>query len=159
MEKPPTDNVIALSQKASKSLTLSSTKPSAAKLREARDIVVKLIYGFPDYGKASPEYVLTLTEFVASLSPQEIALITDPKSGIAARCKFLPAIFDFAEILREFEASQAKYSNIRDYSGLRPMTEQELNEWRSRNQQIPKLYDKSHNLIGVVNPFSAKEKS
>lgn len=56
---------------------------------------------YPDYGKAPASYLLAVTEFMAGLSPEEQSQITDLKTGIPARCKFLPTIADMAEILNE----------------------------------------------------------
>lgn len=54
---------------------------------------------YPDYGKAPPEYLLTVTEFIAGLAPDERHLLVDKRLGIAAKCRFLPSVGDMAELL------------------------------------------------------------
>lgn len=130
----------------------SLPKPSAAKLKETREAAHSLLAKFPDYGKAAPGYANGITEFMASLSPKELQLVTDPRTGVVARCKFLPTIADFMEIIREYDAAQAKYAHIRDYSGLRPMTAAE-NE-ASRLRQIPRVHDRRGNWLS---PSEARE--
>lgn len=55
---------------------------------------------FPDYGKAPPEYLLTMTELIAGYPENVQQYICDLRSGIASRENFLPSvkkIMDFAQ--------------------------------------------------------------
>lgn len=45
---------------------------------------------FPDYGKAAPEYLLTVTELLASYPVEVQRAVCDPKTGIVAGREFLP---------------------------------------------------------------------
>jgi hypothetical protein len=60
-----------------------------------------MLSSYPDYGKAPPEYVLAITEYLAALTDAERAALAHPVEGIAARCKYLPTIADMAGLLRE----------------------------------------------------------
>jgi hypothetical protein len=59
-----------------------------------------MMSAFPDYGKAPPEYLLTMTELIAGYPENIQQHICDPRSGIASRENFLPSvkkIIDFAQ--------------------------------------------------------------
>jgi len=62
---------------------------------------------FPDYGKAPPEYLLTITELIAGYADAVQKHICDTRSGIPSRENFLPSakkIMDFAdEVIRHQE--------------------------------------------------------
>lgn len=65
---------------------------------------------YPDYGKAPPDYVVTFVEALSYLKPDEIAALTHPTEGLAARCKFLPTVADAHELLRERRAKAEQFA-------------------------------------------------
>lgn len=90
-----------LSGTASQSLMPSPMRPSAAQVDSSRTAVKKLLALYPDYGKAPPEYVIGFAEALSHFTASELALLMDPRKGLAARCKFLPTVADAHEIIRE----------------------------------------------------------
>lgn len=94
----------------------SSLKPSAASLKIAERITRKMLSAFPDYGKSPPEYLLTITELMASY-PEHIQLqIGNVKTGLPSKESFLPPaqkITDMAKALMDEEALFIKYAGVR----------------------------------------------
>jgi hypothetical protein len=66
-----------------------------------------------------------MTEYVATLTDDEIGLILHPKTGVVVRCEFLPKIADLAKIVDEprlkAEANEATLAQFRGHpnSGYR----------------------------------------
>lgn len=58
---------------------------------------------YPDYNKAPPEYLLTLTELLGSYDDETVARLVDMRTGIPSRCKFLPTVADIVEFVKEIE--------------------------------------------------------
>jgi hypothetical protein len=83
--------------------------PSPEQLEAARRTTKRLIAGFPDYGKAPPDYLVALTECLAHLTPQEHAAVNDPRTGLATVCKYLPTPGDVHEFLRNREAKENQF--------------------------------------------------
>jgi hypothetical protein len=75
-----------------------------------------MLSAFPDYGKSPPEYLLTMTELVATYPEHVQRAVCDIKTGIASKEDFLPSskkITDFAEKLLADEAKFAAYAEVR----------------------------------------------
>ena len=94
---------------ASQSSMLSPTKPSADRVDLARRAAKKILSGYPDFGKASPEYVVNLAESLSYLSEAELAIVLHPVTGVAARCKFLPTFADIMAVLNEHRTKQEQF--------------------------------------------------
>jgi hypothetical protein len=78
--------------------------------------VRKMLSAFPDYGKSPPEYLLTMTELVASYPEHIQRQVCDVKTGVASKEDFLPnskKVTDFAERLLADEAKFAAYGEVR----------------------------------------------
>jgi hypothetical protein len=86
-----------------------STRQSASEALLASKTARKILSSYPDYGKAPPEYLLSVTEFIAFRSAEEQEALAHPLSGIATKCKFLPTLAD----MNEFLDARAKRLNTR----------------------------------------------
>lgn len=78
-------------------------------MNQARSLTKKLIAAFPDYGKAPPDYLVALTECLTWLSPDEMAALAHPRTGLATVCKYLPTPADVHEFLRNREAKANQF--------------------------------------------------
>lgn len=71
-----------------------------------------MLAGFPDYGKTSAEYVPAITAVMESYPITVQERLSDFRTGIPARCKFLPTIAEIVElgdeILRSIARSRPK---------------------------------------------------
>lgn len=79
----------------------SLTSPSAASMRLAEPMARKILAGYPDYGKAPPQYLLEITEFIALLGPADQAALANTLTGIATKTKFLPTKAEMVEFLND----------------------------------------------------------
>lgn len=61
----------------------------------------RILGSFPDYGKAPPEYLLSITEYLAYLPAEDQEALAHPVSGIASKTKFLPTKADMAEFIAD----------------------------------------------------------
>lgn len=71
---------------------------------------------FPDYLKSPPEYLLTMTELMASYPEHIQRAICDVKTGLASKEEFLPSskkVTDFADRLQADEAKYEHYGAIK----------------------------------------------
>jgi hypothetical protein len=69
-------------------------------MKGAKEMAKRILSNYPDYGKASPEYLLAFAEYLAGLSFGELEIVINPRTGVAARCKFLPSIADIVDCLK-----------------------------------------------------------
>lgn len=83
------------------SLTTSSSSLNGEKLDRASRLMKRILGAFPDYGKASPEYLLSITEYLAYLPADEQEALAHPVSGIASKTEFLPTKAKMAEFLAD----------------------------------------------------------
>jgi hypothetical protein len=70
----------------------------------AGKVAKKILSAYPDYGKAPPEYIFNFAEALSYLTEDEMAIVTNPRNGVASRCQFLPTIADVHALLREHKA-------------------------------------------------------
>ena len=108
----------------SQSSTPSLTRQSADRVDAGRKAAKKILSGFPDYGKAPPEYVVNLAESLSYLNDEELAVILHPINGVLARTKFLPTFADVAAVLQDhrnkqeqFQPAHTQYKRLADESG------------------------------------------
>lgn len=73
------------------------------------EVAEKLLTSYPDYGKAHESYLLTITELLASLSDDVIAAVLDLKTGVRARCSFLPTVADIVKCADEYIAKRDQF--------------------------------------------------
>jgi hypothetical protein len=67
--------------------------------KRATEIAIRLLSQWPDFGKATDPYVLGISEFLSTCTEDEIADLMHPRTGIRAKCKFLPTIADMSKVL------------------------------------------------------------
>jgi len=68
---------------------------------------------YPDYGKASPEYLASVAELLSDMPPENLRVMTDKHIGISAQCKFLPTHADFVEFDEKLEARRYAQRDLR----------------------------------------------
>lgn len=98
-------------------LSLTDSPRSMPSLRNAdaesvargRKLAARILSNYPDYGKAPPEYLLTLSETLAGLTTSEIVWLCDANDGLATVCKYLPTTADIHEFLREKRAKAEQF--------------------------------------------------
>jgi hypothetical protein len=91
-------------------------------------VAKRILASFPDYGKAPPEYVLAMAEYLAYVTDSERELLLHPRLGVRARCKFLPTVADCEELLREHEARRRQFEPLPS-QWKRLNSEPELDGW------------------------------
>lgn len=92
----------------------------------------RILSCFPDYGKAPPEYLLRMTELLASYPPEVQERLVDLRRGIPGRCRFLPTLADIVEMAKELQPPPSRLM-----PGYRLMTMEEMVE-ESRRKYGPK---------------------
>ena len=119
----PLGNVIP-SRTHSQSSMPSLTRQSADRMEAGRRAAKKILSGFPDYGKAPPEYVVNLAESLSYLNDEELAVILHPINGVLARTKFLPTFADISAVLvdhrsrqEQFKPAHTQYKRLNEESG------------------------------------------
>ena len=120
--------------KALQQRTQSLTSSSADSKRAAKAIITDILQCYPETGKVQPAYVLGLIELVETYPDHIQRAFADKRTGIAARCKFLPTIADFVtmagEILAAEDAKTSEQARIADLAARvearRKMPEPEL---------------------------------
>lgn len=79
-------------------------------LKAAKAIITR----YPEYGKAPPEYLAGLAKLLATYEGDVLAEMTDLRSGISARHKFLPTPADFVEFADQIFARRASMRDLRN---------------------------------------------
>jgi hypothetical protein len=96
-----TDQNPTPSQTASPSSTLRS-------LENARSLAKSILQRYPDYGKSPPEYIAAVVEIIASYSPWVQSRLADLRTGIPARCEFLPTVAAIVKLAEPLAAQEAE---------------------------------------------------
>jgi hypothetical protein len=93
-------------------------------MEAGRRAAKKILSGFPDYGKAPPEYVVNLAESLSYLNDEELAVILHPINGVLARTKFLPTFADISAVLvdhrnrqEQFKPAHTQYKRLNEDNG------------------------------------------
>lgn len=66
----------------------------------------RLLKGRPDTTAENPKYVAEMVECLAYLTDDELAAITEPRSGLHTVCRYLPTPADVHGFLRDAKARQ-----------------------------------------------------
>ncbi len=98
-------------------MTLSTTS-DAEKMQNASRVAKQVLGAFPDYAKTTPEYTLAIVRVIASYPPWVQSKLADLRTGIPAKCKFLPTVADIVEMADRMGNNQFGGMALRDYSGL-----------------------------------------
>lgn len=107
-------------------------------------MIEKILKRYPDYGKASDEYVAALTQLVASCDYRTQCRLADIITGISARCKFLPTVADFAEFVAELNPPTSNF-NRSEYRVL-------ADEPRQPFRPYPKLWEEFASELHLLKP-------
>lgn len=94
----------------------SLMKSRAESLDRAATTAEKILFCFPDYGKAPDEYLGNLTALLAEYPEDVQDALADRKTGIPSKVQFLPtvaAIVEMAEQLMAAKAKAARFDRIR----------------------------------------------
>lgn len=97
-----------------------SSLENLRKLNAAAEVIEKILKRYPDYGKASDEYVAALTQLVANYDYKMHRRLEDIMTGVSARFKFLPTVADIADLAREFENKFAPIPTTHRYFAPEP---------------------------------------
>ena len=136
---PP--NVIQFTTRSTLSTQLQ-TRPSAAQVDSARKAAKKILTSYPDYGKAPPEYGVNLTEYLAYLADDELAIVMHPKHGITARSPYLPTNADIQSLLREEEQKRDQFKSRTIYQRFASVcTPKDATPDKTLFRPYPKLWE------------------
>lgn len=83
------------------------------KLKAGMEAAQTILTRYPDYGKASPEYLASIAELLADMPPENLRVMCDKFIGISAKCKFLPTHADFVEFDEGIEAKRYSTRDLR----------------------------------------------
>lgn len=92
---PETDQSATDSTRSRTSLTSANADVA---LRYGQKAATRILTRYPDYGKASKEYVAGIVEALARYPIETLRALVDVTNGVSGRCKFLPTIADIVEI-------------------------------------------------------------
>ena len=116
MEKLPSLNATLSRTGSPKSMQLLKSA-DAESMSRGRKLAARILSNYPDYGKAPPEYLLTLSETLASLTTSEIVWLCDPDDGLATVCKYLPTTADIHDFLKAKRAKAEQFKSARERFG------------------------------------------
>jgi len=109
-------------------------------LRHSRKLVDAIVRRYPDYGKATDEYILGLIEVLSTYPVEVQEELADIRIGISARTKFLPTHFEIVELGNEIEQRLAHQNRPRG-----PLLVRDTRPYNP--QQIPVYLDRYNNRI------------
>lgn len=89
-------------------------------MKTATAIAQKILSGYPDYGKAPREYLLSVSEFIAHQPPELQAAMAHPTTGVASKCRFLPTIADLRQFIDDRRSMFSCTDGDSGYKRFRP---------------------------------------
>lgn len=98
----------------------SSTRLRAERLRIAEQAARRMLSAYPDYGKASPEYLLSVTELLATFEPWLMEKLSNHRTGIPAKAEFLPTLAVIGEMADRLLADQVKFERYASLQDRKP---------------------------------------
>lgn len=98
-------------------------------------MVAKMLSSYPDYAKAPPEYLLTLTEIIAMQSNFMQLRICNPVNGVASKTKFLPTAADVMEFVKAEEKARTQFESPTTYQRFSPAVEARLPEYETERRK------------------------
>ena len=115
----------------------------------------QMLKSYPDYGKASVEYVASMVEIIAEYSPSIQKSLLNLRYGIRGLCKYLPTVADVVELADKFE---------RDEIASRPKPQKPvLVEWHQSPEERARIGEKMVALaaelkkVNIIEPTAPKE--
>ena len=112
---------------------LSDKSERLRKLKAGTEAAQAILTRYPDYGKASPEYLASIAELLADMPPENLRVMTDKFIGISAKCKFLPTHADFVEFDEALEAKRYATRDLRQGRVAEPI-------YSAKPMPFPKLW-------------------
>lgn len=88
---------------------MSVSKPTPEQLRLGTDALKLLLKGRPDTKVENPKYLGEMVECLAWLSPEELAWLADPRTGLQTTLKYLPTPADVHTFIRETRARKEQF--------------------------------------------------
>lgn len=118
-----------------------SAQPSvnlrAEKLMRSEKFARKMLSAYPDYGKASPEYLLSVTEVLANYPEHIQARLADHMSGVPSKSEFLPSI---AAIVKLGDEMASRDGVANRYQDLKRNAVPQI-EYKGAYVPFPKLWE------------------
>lgn len=122
-------------------------------------MAARILSNYPDYGKAPAEYILALSETLATLTTSEIVWLTDSREGLASVCKYLPTRADVHEFLKAKRAKVEQFQSPHTaYKRLNPDVD-ERPDFDRRKQVVQELlgYNPMTHVKAPVRDLVGKE--
>ena len=114
-EKPPNLPIpspdVLLTSMLPSILDSSNQHLTQLKLQAASRAAEKLLNSYPEYAKATKPYVLSIVEILAALSEEVVAAALSVKTGVRARCTYLPTVADIVKFADEYAAQHRQFSH------------------------------------------------
>ena len=102
----------------------------------------QMLKSYPDYGKASVEYVASMVEIFAEYSPSIQQSLLNLRYGIRGQCKYLPTVADVVELADKFE---------REEIASRPKPQKPvLVEWYQSPEERARIGEKMRVLVAEL---------
>ena len=89
-------------------------------MRLATATIEQMFRGRPDHGREDPGYLAGLADTLCGFTPEELAVMSDPATGLMTRLKFLPTPADVYEFLREKMPWSDRFRPASSYRTLEP---------------------------------------
>jgi hypothetical protein len=68
-----------------------------------------LLNSYPDYSKAPETYVLSIADVLSQLSDDVAVAVLDLKTGVRAKCSYLPTVADIVKCADEYIAARDRF--------------------------------------------------
>ena len=82
-------------------------------LESARRWAGKVLNSYPDYAKSPPAYTASIVEAFAGYPEHLQEALADKKTGIVAKCEFLPTVAAIVKLAEELELQHERREAIR----------------------------------------------
>ena len=86
---------------------------SLERLKSARQWAGKVLNSYPDYGKAPPSYTASIVEIFAAYPVHIQEALADKKSGVVAKCEYLPTVAAIVKLAEELEQQHERREAIK----------------------------------------------
>jgi hypothetical protein len=87
-------------------------------MKAATKVAETILTTYPDYGKTHDNYTTEIIKLIASYPPEIQTRLADLRTGIRARCDFLPTIAKITEFVAEITKPNFPGIGLRDYRNL-----------------------------------------
>lgn len=94
------------------STRLQLPKPTTEQLRLGTEALEILLKGRPDTAVENSKYIAEMVECLAWLSPEELAWLVHPRTGLQTVLKYLPTPADVHTFIREIRARKEQFRPV-----------------------------------------------